>query len=147
MPTPVVASKYAVIVLAVGIGALAAAGARVEAKPATLDPSKGQRLPTGGGAPGKAYLAFNTAVRTGDIKMLKGLMPAGEPLPPDAELKQMVAIMAPAAPADLRVVDGVVSGNQAVLTVAGTLMGRKQTGTIGMTLQGGVWTMQSESWK
>jgi hypothetical protein len=114
---------------------------------AKLDPGNAQRLPAGGGAPGKAYLAFNKALLTGDIKTLKSMAPKGAPMPPDAELKKMLTLMAAMAPRDPKVVEGFLSGNKAVLTVEAMVAGQKQKGTIEMALDAGVWTTGKESWK
>jgi len=131
------------------IGYTVAFNAAVRPRPAdpTVDARSGKALPAGGGDPGKAYLALNKAMLTGDIATLKKLAPPGQ-MPPDDQIKQMLPMLKEMSPKNVQIVSGFVNGANATLNVTGDSMGEKgKKGTIQMAQQGGAWVVVKESWK
>ena len=131
------------------VGYTVAFNAAVRPRPAdpTVDAKNGKPLPAGGGDPGKAYMALNKAMLTGDVAILKKLAPPGQ-MPPDDQLKQMLPMMKEMAAKNVKIVSGFVSGDSATLNVVGDSMGETgKKGTIQMTQAGGVWHLVKESWK
>jgi hypothetical protein len=131
------------------VGYTVAFNAAVRPRPAdpTVDAKNGKALPAGGGDPGKAYMALNKAMLTGDVATLKKLAPPGQ-MPPDDQLKQMLPMMKEMAAKNVKIVSGFVSGDSATLNVVGDSMGETgKKGTIQMTQAGGVWRLVKESWK
>lgn len=118
----------------------------------TLDASNGTKLPAGGGEPGKAYMAFDKAARSGNLNDMKKFASKTNPMPdlkPD-EIKQMVEMMKIMRPTKIKVTGGFVSKDHATLTVEGEESmekGKKTTGTIEMALEDGAWKMLAEKWK
>jgi hypothetical protein len=117
----------------------------------TVDASSGTKLPAGGGDPGKAYVAFDKAARSGNLKELKKFASKARPLPDmsDAELKEMLEMIKMMRPAKVKVTGGFVSGDHATLSVDAEEPGSKgkMTGTIEMALEDGVWKIVAEKWK
>jgi len=118
----------------------------------TLDASSGTKLPPGGGEPGKAYMAFDKAARSGNFNEMKKLASKNNP-PPDMkpeEMKAMMELIKLMRATKVKVTGGFVSGNHATLTVEGedsTDKKKKATGTIEMGLEDGAWKLLAEKWK
>jgi hypothetical protein len=112
-----------------------------------LGASIGELLPVGGGAPGEAYLAWVTAIRTGDKQKIKSLLPAEQGVMVDApaftkDLKFIQKI----TPANVKIVRGSNNGETAVLEVAGTVAGEEMMGKITMKNLGGKWINTRARW-
>lgn len=117
----------------------------------TVDASSGTKLPAGGGEPGKAYMAFDKAARSGNFAEMKKRASKTNP-PPDLkpeEMKQMLELLKIMRPNKIKVTGGFVSGDHATLTVEGedSTEKKKTTGTIEMGLEDGAWKLLGEKWK
>ena len=120
---------------------------RVAAREEPLpDARTGKKLPKGGGEPGKAYFAFEDAVRRKDLAAIRKLKPADMPDMPDNDLRQALEIMAAMSPEKVVVDDGYIAGDTAVLYVSGTQDGRKSYGTIRMKRVGDNWLATNQNW-
>jgi hypothetical protein len=106
----------------------------------------GKKLPPDGGEPGKAYFAFKDAIRKKDLAAVRKMKPPDMPDLPDADLRQGLEAMAAMTPEKLKVDDGYVAGDSAVLYVSGTLGGQKQYGTVRLSKIGGAWRFGGEKW-
>ena len=106
----------------------------------------GQKLPPGGGDPGKAYLAFQTAIQKKDLAAIKKLKPADAPDIPDEQLKGMLEMMAAMTPKDVKIAEGYVKGDVAVLYLTATQDGKPRYGTVEIRRASGVWWGVKESW-
>jgi len=117
----------------------------------TIDASSGTKLPPGGGDPGKAYMAFDKAVRAGNINDMKKFASKTRPLPDlkPEEIKEMMEFMKLMRATNVKVTGGFVSGDHATLTVEGQDPSdkKKSTGTIEMGLEDGAWKLLGEKWK
>lgn len=118
--------------------------ARREAPPP--DSKTSQKLPPGGGEPGKAFLAFHDAVQKKDLVAIRKSKPADLPDMSDEDLKKGLEVMAAMSPPKVTVEDGVMTGDTAVLYVTGMLGVQKQYATVQMSRSGGQWRMTKESW-
>ena len=114
--------------------------------PPLPDAKSGQKLPKGGGEPGKAYLAFEDMIRRKDVAGIRKLKPAGAPDMSDEDLKAGLELMAAMTPEKITIDDGFVSGDLAVLYVSGTQGGQKQYGTVRMTKSDGAWHPGDQKW-
>lgn len=110
------------------------------------DAKTGQKLPSGGGEPGKAYLALQEAIRKKDLAAIRKAKPADAPDMSDEDLRKGLEIMAAMTPAKISIDDGYVAGDAAVLYVSGVLEGEKQYGTVKLAKVGGAWRPAGESW-
>ena len=106
----------------------------------------GQKLPPGGGEPGKAYLALQDAIRKQDIAAIKKMKPADMPDMSDEDLKKGLALMAAMTPEKISIDEGYVAGDAAVLYVSGLLEKEKQYGTVNLKKVGGAWHPAGEKW-
>ena len=106
----------------------------------------GQKLPAGGGEPGKAYFALHNAIQKRDLAAVRKMKPADMPDMPDEDLKKGLELMAMMTPAKVTIDDGYVKGDAAVLYVSGTQEGQKQYATIRLTRSAGAWRVGAESW-
>jgi hypothetical protein len=113
--------------------------------PPPPDAKSGQKLPKGGGEPGKAYLAFEDMIRRKDIAGLKKLKPQGVADMSDEDLKAGLEIMAAMTPAKISIDDGYIDGSSAVLYVSGMQDGKKSYGTVRMT-KTDVWRATEQKW-
>ncbi len=107
----------------------------------------GTSLPSGGGDPGKTYMAYYKGIMTGDLEALKKLVSpedAKQLNEPDA--KKMMEMVKTMTPANVKVLGGVVDGKSATLDVEGVLEGTKTKGTIKMRLEGTQWRLVKEKW-
>jgi hypothetical protein len=115
-------------------------------EPSAPDAKIGQKLPAGGGEPGKAFLAFHDAVQRKDLAAIRKSKPADLPDMPDEDLKKGLEVMAAMSPAKVAVQEGFSNGDTAVLYVTGMQGTQKQYGTVQMSRSGGQWRMTKESW-
>jgi len=117
----------------------------------TLDASSGTKLPAGGGDPGKAYMAFDKASRSGNLAEMKKYGSKTRPMPDmnAEEMKQMIALIKVMRPAKVKILGGYVSGDHATLNVQGEDPSdkSKSTGTIEMAKEDGAWRVLAEKWK
>jgi len=114
--------------------------------PPLPDAKSGQKLPKGGGEPGKAYLAFEDMIRKKDIAGLRKMKPQGVADMSDEDLKAGLEIMAAMTPAKISIDDGYVDGSSAVLYVSGMQDGKKSYGTVRMTKADGIWRALDQKW-
>ncbi len=107
----------------------------------------GTKLPSGGGALGKAYLAHNRKVLNMDIAEIKKSAPPGalENTSGD-ELKALLQLAVAMTPKDPEITEGYENGDQGILYVTGFLEKQKQYGTIEMAKKEGEWMVIRESW-
>ena len=117
----------------------------------TVDASTGTKLPANGGDPGKAYMAFDKAARTGNLNELKKLASKTRPLPdvtPD-EMKEMLAMLKALRPAKVKVNGGFVDGDHATLSTEAEDPDSKakMKGTIEMAREDGAWKVLAEKWR
>ena len=110
------------------------------------DEKTGSSLPAGGGKPGKAYLAYVKAIRSGDIKSFRRLFSPDKADLTDDELKEGLEMLRQMTPEDLTITKGFTAGNHAVLYITGTVEKEKEYGTIEMKKTGGGWQIVRESW-
>ena len=107
-----------------------------------VDPNAmtGEPLPDGGGEPGAAYLRWTEAIHSGDLDALRDLVPeemaAMLDEPDAAESLEMMAMM---TPTNVRILEGAIDGDEAMLRIEGTMEGEAVTGEITMTRQGEHW--------
>lgn len=117
----------------------------------TVDASNGTKLPANGGDPGKAYMTFDKAARTGNLNEMKKFATKDNPMPDvsPAEAKQMLELMKLMRPAKVKVTGGFTSGDHATLLVEGedSTSKAKVTGTIEMGREDGAWKLLAEKWK
>lgn len=112
-----------------------------------LDPAKTSSLPAGGGDPGKAYLAYNAALRSGDFAALERLdlslskVSAKE----KALIRDMLPNIAGLLPADVRVTGGRSDGRTAVLDLEAE--GGAKKGGAELHLTGGAWMVFRDWWQ
>ena len=110
------------------------------------DARTGKRLPPGGGEPGKAFFAFDEAVRKKDLAAIRRLKPAEMPDMSDKDLSAALEMMAAMSPAKITIDEGYANGDLAVLYVSGTQDGRKQYGTVRMNKVGANWLATDQKW-
>ncbi len=113
-------------------------------------PLPGQPLPAGGGEPGKAYLALNKAMLTGDVDALaKLLAPAQAAEMQKArntpEFGQQLLMMRAMTASKVRIKGGRIDGDHATLEFDGEEGGEPRSGTVEMTRVDGRWTVVKES--
>ena len=107
----------------------------------------GQKLPAGGGTPGKAYQAHRKAIRDKDIAALRRMAPDSETKDmSDSDLEKAIDFMNTISPATPKITRGYVKGDKAVLYVEGVLKGEKQYGTVELAAKGKTWFIVHESW-
>ena len=109
----------------------------------------GKPLPEGGGEPGQAYLKWTETVHTGDIELVKSLMPAemadqlgslsSEEAAKEIEFMQMMT------PKDNIIVGGSSDGETAILQTEGVVDGKKISVEITMTKMGNLWVTTNAS--
>ena len=122
-----------------------------------IDASNGTRLPKSGGDPGKTYLAYDKAIRSGKFENLVKFKAAGSDVPDpstmSAEDKKMAAkmmeFMKLMRPSSIKITDGYTKGDQATLLVQGPSTSEKGAtdyGTILMLREKGQWRIVNEAW-
>jgi hypothetical protein len=125
------------------------AAVRPRARASRLDPKTAERLPPGGGEPGKTYVAMVQAIHKGDLDAVQKTLAGGQPVTPEMarQMKEMLPMLQAMTPKDVEVLGGLSGGDKAVLDVEAVAMGAKQKGTVEMTRSGGAWRQVKESWK
>ena len=117
----------------------------------TVDASTGTKLPANGGDPGKAYMAFDKAARSGNVNELKKLASKNRPLPDvtPEEMKEMLAMLKALRPAKVKVNGGFVDGDHATLSTEAEdpESKAKMKGTIEMAREDGAWKVLAEKWR
>lgn len=107
----------------------------------------GDPLPAGGGEPGKAHLAWVSAIHSGDIEQLKALVPPELASQLDGEeAKEQIEFMRAMTPTDQKVLSGSSDGETAVLEVEGQMDGETVRGEITLEKVDGVWRATTASW-
>jgi hypothetical protein len=108
----------------------------------------GDPLPTNGGEPGAAYLAWTKAIHAGDVEQLKSLVPADKAEMLDGEdVKETLEFMAMMTPTDVTIVGGSSDGQTAILQVTGTMDGESVEGEITLIREEGLWIATETAWK
>lgn len=110
------------------------------------DAKTGTALPSGGGEPGKAYLAYVKTIHTKDLKGFRKSLSPDKANLSDDELKEGLEFLGQMTPKDLKITRGFMAGDRAVLYVFGTIEKEKEYGTIEMKKTGAEWQMVSEKW-
>ena len=110
----------------------------------------GDPLPSGGGAPGQAYIAWVDAVHSGDPERLKALVSAEMAkmldTMPAAEVAEELKLMKSMTPTDLKILSGSSDGKTAILEVEGKMDGEKLRGEINVVKEGEHWMATKTSW-
>jgi len=107
----------------------------------------GEALPPDGGEPGKAYLAWVTAVHSGDLAQVKKLVsPDMAGSLEDDDAKDMLEMIAAMTPTSVKILGGSSDGQTALLEVEGMMDGEKVHGTITLEKQGDLWVSTNSSW-
>ena len=103
----------------------------------------GDPLPAGGGEPGLAYLKWVETIHSGDIAVLRTIVPPdlAEQLDSasEAEVKEQIEFLQLMTPTDVQIMKGFVDGEIAVLEIEGMMEGQKVSGEIEMTKMGKFW--------
>ena len=109
----------------------------------------GKPLPPGGGEPGQAYLKWTETVHTGDIELVKSLMPAemADQLGSlsSEEARNEVEFMQMMTPKDNVILGGSSDGETAILQTEGVVDGQKVSVEITMTKMGNLWVTTNAS--
>jgi hypothetical protein len=112
----------------------------------------GDPLPTGGGEPGAAFVAWCKAIHSGDPEQIKKFMPAEQAEMFDdpsfkAEFAEDLEFMQLMTPADPVVIGGSSDGETAILQVTATMEGESVNGDITMTKMGDIWVNTDSAWE
>ena len=108
----------------------------------------GDPLPADGGEPGRAWVAWTEAVRSGDLDRLKALAPPELAAQLEGEeAQEALEFMQIMTPGDVKILSGSSDGSKALLTVEGVMEGEKVTGEVMLEKQGDFWLATSESWE
>lgn len=109
--------------------------------------AKGKPLPAGGGEPGKAYMAYQKVLMSGDLAALrKSVGDEQAKQMNDPDFPKMLKLVQAMQPKNIRITGGTSDGTTATLNATGKDGDATSTGTITMALQGGVWKVTKESW-
>lgn len=116
-------------------------------EPPAPDAKIGQKLPAGGGEPGKAWMALHRAILRKDLATIRKMSRPGEmPDLSDEDLKKGLELMAAMAPEKIVIEDGYVRDDEAVLYMTGLQGGEKQYGTVRLSRIAGNWRPAGEKW-
>jgi len=135
--------------LAAGATSSAAPPAGAPAAPSAPAASgvKGTPLPAGGGEPGKAYLAYQKALMSGNLAAIRKSVGADQAKAmDDPDFPKMLKLVQGMQPKNIKITGGSLAGSTATLSATGKDGDATSTGTITMVLDGGVWRVQKESW-
>lgn len=104
----------------------------------------GTPLPVGGGEPGKAALAHFAAIEKGDLAALKATAPPEirariQESEKSGEAKEMFEALRSMTPRRVRLLTGVVDGDEATIDFEGVLDGKPSKGTVDVVRIGGKW--------
>jgi hypothetical protein len=107
--------------------------------------SHGEPLPAGGGDPGRTYLAFHAALDAADRAALAPLLPEDSQAPfKESPEEEMAAYRKDHPEKDLKVVQGWVDGERALLVVHGdTYYGKVET-EVHLVREKGTWRVANE---
>ena len=120
----------------------------VKAPSITTAVLKGTPLPSGGGEPAKAYLAFDKAMAAGDMAAVKrGVAAENAKEMNSDDFKKMFPLMQAMRAKNVKITGGAVNGDTATLLATGKDEGGTSTGTITMVREGGAWKVKSEDWQ
>jgi hypothetical protein len=111
-------------------------------------PGKGTPLPAGGGAPGRALLAYVEAMQKGDLDaLLKTDATLADATASQLDdIRTLLPLLTAAAPKNVNVLRGWVDGDEARLEVEGLVMGQKKKGGAVMTRVRGAWKVVEIDW-
>ena len=118
-----------------------------DAQPAVED--SGTALPSDGGEPGKAYREYEKAIQSGNPEMLKKyLVPEQAKKLEDPQAVNMLGLMKMMRAQDVRIVNGLLHGDRATLTLEGKdpVSNGKTRVTARMRKLNGQWVLERESW-
>ena len=109
----------------------------------------GTTLPAGGGEPGRAYLAYQEALRKGDFKAMSDLSIIDKDQFRFFDRILFVKTWQKTQRSNLQIVGGSMKDDHAILQVKGTPHepGGSTDGTAWMTKESGRWKMSSEDWE
>ena len=109
----------------------------------------GSPLPAGGGEPGQAYLTWTKTIHTGDIELLKSIMPAEMAAQFDGvspeEAHKEIAFMRDMTPTNNKILGGSSDGETAVLQTEGIIDGKAVAVEVTMTKMGKFWILTNVS--
>jgi hypothetical protein len=121
-----------------------------------IDASNGQKLPKGGGEPGRLFMAYDKALRSKDIEKMLAIagdeareqfnaMTGGD----KARAQEIMEMISELRASKIRIVDGYVDGDRASLYVegeSGMESGAKEQGRVNMIRDGKGWRIAREMW-
>jgi hypothetical protein len=113
------------------------------------DQRTGTLLPSDGGEPGKAYLAYVKAIGNKDMQtILKHFQAPAGGKTSERELEQSLDSLAEMAPKDHKIVKGYINtnGDLAALQLTAKEDGETVYGTVGLVNKGGIWKVINEIW-
>jgi hypothetical protein len=104
----------------------------------------GTPLPAGGGEPGKAAIAHFAALEKGDFAALKATAPPEIRTQMDAseksgEAKEMLKMLRDMSPKRVRLLTGVLDGDEATIDFEGVMDGKPAKGVVELVRVSGVW--------
>jgi hypothetical protein len=109
----------------------------------------GEKLPAGGGDPGKAVLSYFAAMASGDAAKIKAVMAPAQVAQMNAtmpaEMKEMLGMMKMMAPTGVKILGGVVNGDKAIVDFSAKDSGGKISGTANLIRVAGKWNVESTS--
>lgn len=121
-----------------------------------IDSTNGKRLPKGGGEPGKAYVAYDKALRSGNIEKILAAMGADAKKQLDEltggdreKAKDMIEMINALRASKVKVVDGYSDGERASLYVEGESSmekGAKEKGRVNLLRDEKRWVVLKEMW-
>jgi len=115
------------------------------------DDSAGTPLPAGGGEPGRAYMEFDQAIRTGNVENLKKYGPetADTALLDMEQAKQLLQMMQATRPNSIKILRGYSTAQNATLFVEGKdpMFGKAGSATVSMVKVDNEWRVNKEDWK
>lgn len=113
------------------------------------DAPVGDPLPVDGGEPGQAYIRWVEAIHSGDIDMLKGIIPAEMAAQFDqlsaTEVSEEIGFMKLVTPTEVRILSGSSDGETAILKTEGTMEGETVPIEVTMTKMGSFWIPTNSS--
>lgn len=96
----------------------------------------------------KAYLAFNQAVREGNLAAIRaGVIPERAEMMDKPEFKQMLGMIQMMMPSDIQVVKATEDGDTAELELIGKDDDKEKEGTASLRKVNGKWLVAGESWR
>jgi len=101
-------------------------------------------------APSKAYAGYSQALIDGDVEEFKKYFPSEQKkmLPKDQkELELGLEFVQSTMMTNIEILSSTITGNKAVLTMAGHRGVNAADGTVTMLLENGEWKVSEESWK